>query len=236
MTDGRIGGGGVIFGAQYDRAANVIRSEHLSWTDDPVSPEARMDHFGHRGAVIWLTGLSGSGKSTLAVALQSRLFRQGIGCTLLDGDNLRHGLNSNLGFSIADRKENIRRAAEAAKLLAEAGLVVITSLISPFETDRRNAAEICRKAGVPFADVYVSTPLEICEARDPKSLYKKARAGEIKEFTGIDSPYEPPAHPMLELRTDLLSKEQALEHLLKLATKVAHRDTLAGEEAAGFSI
>ena len=236
VTEGRIGGGGVIFGAQYDRAANVARSAHLSWTDDPISPAARIDHFGHRGAVIWLTGLSGSGKSTLAVALQARLFRQGIATTLLDGDNLRHGLNSNLGFSVADRKENIRRAAEAAKLLAEAGLVVITSLISPFVADRANAAGICRQAGIPFAEVYVSTPLEICEARDPKSLYKKARAGEIKDFTGIDSPYEPPTEPVLELRTDLLSKEQSLEYLLKLATKLSHRETLAGEEAAGFSI
>jgi bifunctional enzyme CysN/CysC len=236
VQDGRIGGGGVIFGAQYEPAANAVRSAHLSWTDDPISAEARIDHFGHRGAVIWLTGLSGSGKSTLAVALQARLFRQGIATTLLDGDNLRHGLGANLGFSHEDRKENIRRAAEAAKLMAEAGLVVITSLISPFAADRLNAATICRKAGLPFAEVYISTPLEICEQRDPKSLYKKARAGEIKEFTGIDSPYEPPVEPMLELRTDLLSREQALDHLLKLATTLSHRDTLAGEESAGFSI
>jgi bifunctional enzyme CysN/CysC len=236
VQDGRIGGGGVIFGAQYEPAANAVRSAHLTWTDDPISAEARIDHFGHRGAVIWLTGLSGSGKSTLAVALQARLFRQGIATTLLDGDNLRHGLGANLGFSNDDRRENIRRAAEAAKLMAEAGLVVITSLISPFAQDRLNAAAICRKAGIPFAEVYISTPLEICEARDPKSLYKKARAGEIKDFTGIDSPYEPPTGPMLELRTDLLSKEQALEHLLKLATNLSHRDTLAGEESAGFSI
>jgi len=120
--------------------------------------------------------------------------------------------------------------------MAEAGLAVITSLISPFAQDRLNAAAICRKAGIPFAEVYVSTPLEICEQRDPKSLYKKARAGEIKDFTGIDSPYEPPTEPVLELRTDLLSKEQALDHLLKLATNLSHRDTLAGEESAGFSI
>jgi bifunctional enzyme CysN/CysC len=236
VQDGRIGGGGVIFGAKYEPAANAVRSAHLSWTDDPVSRETRIDHFGHRGAVLWLTGLSGSGKSTLAAALQSRLFRQGIAATLLDGDNLRHGLNSNLGFSDADRKENIRRAAEAARLLAEAGIVVITALISPFAGDRLNAAAICRQAGIPFAEVYISTPLEICEARDPKSLYKKARAGEIKDFTGIDSPYEPPTHPVLELRTDLLSKEQSLEHLLKLATALSHRDSLPGEEAAGFSI
>jgi bifunctional enzyme CysN/CysC len=236
VQDGRIGGGGVIFGAQYEPVANAIRSTHLSWTDDPVSREARIDHFGHRGAVLWLTGLSGSGKSTLAVALQSRLFRMGFAVTLLDGDNLRHGLSSNLGFSEADRAENIRRAAEAARLLAEAGLVVITALISPFVKDRENAAAICRAAGIPFAEIYVSTPIEVCEARDPKSLYKKARAGEIPGFTGIDSPYEPPAHPALELRTDLLSREQSLEHLLKLAENLAHRDSPAGEELSGFSI
>ena len=236
VQDGRIGGGGVIFGAQYERAANAVRSAHLSWTDDPISAQARIEHFGHRGAVIWLTGLSGSGKSTLAAGLQARLFRQGIATTLLDGDNLRHGLNSNLGFSDADRKENIRRAAEVAKLLAEAGLVVITSLISPFAQDRLNAADICRQAGILFAEVYVSTPLEICEQRDPKSLYKKARAGEIPNFTGIDSPYEPPTAPKLELRTDLISKEQCLENLLKLALAISHRDDLDGAEAAGFSI
>jgi bifunctional enzyme CysN/CysC len=236
VQEGRIGGGGVIFGAQYDRVANVVRSEHLSWTDDPILPEMRIEHFGHRGAIIWLTGLSGSGKTTLAVALQARLFRQGIAATLLDGDNLRHGLSANLGFSDEDRKENIRRAAEAAKLLAEAGLVVITSLISPFTADRQNAATIARKAGIPFAEVYVSTPLETCEQRDPKSLYKKARAGQIPRFTGIDSPYEAPTQPQLELRADLLSKEQCLENLLKLALKLSHRDTLPGEEAAGFSI
>jgi bifunctional enzyme CysN/CysC len=236
VQDGRIGGGGVIFGAQYEPAANAVRSAHITWTDDPVSREQRIDHFGHRGAVLWLTGLSGSGKSTLAVALQSRLFLQGITTTLIDGDNLRHGLCSDLGFSDADRSENIRRAAEAAKLIAESGLVAIVSLISPFASDRQKAASICRQAGVPFAEIYVSTPLEICEERDPKALYQKARAGEIKGFTGIDSPYEPPTAPTLELRTDLLTKEQSLEQLLKLALRIAHRDSMPGEELAGFSI
>jgi len=236
VQDGRIGGGGVIFGAKYEPAANIIRSTNLSWTDDPVSRESRIDHFGHRGAVLWLTGLSGSGKSTLAAALQSRLFKRGYAATLLDGDNLRHGLCADLGFSDADRVENIRRAAEAAKLFAEAGLVVIVSLISPFARDRENAAALIRKADISFAEIYVSTPLEICEQRDPKSLYKKARAGEIKGFTGIDSPYEPPTQPTLEIRTDLLSKEQSLEYLLKLADRMAHRDGVSEEELAGFSI
>jgi bifunctional enzyme CysN/CysC len=224
VQKGRIGGGGVIFGAQYAPTAAAVTSENISWTFDPISREARIEHFGHRGAVLWLTGLSGSGKSTLAVALQAQLFRQGIAAHLLDGDNLRHGLCSNLGFSHEDRSENIRRAAEAAKLLAEAGLVVITALISPFENDRLIAQSICRQAGIPFAEVYVSTPLEVCEERDPKDLYKKARAGEIKGFTGIDAPYEPPKAPTLELRTDLLSREEALENLKKLALKISHRD------------
>jgi bifunctional enzyme CysN/CysC len=236
VQGGRIGGGGVIFGAQYEPAANAVRSAHISWTDDPVSREARTTHFGHRGAVLWFTGLSGSGKSTLAAALQARLFRQGIAVTLLDGDNLRQGLCADLGFSAEDRAENIRRAAEAATLMADAGLVVITALISPLIKDRQNAASICRAAGIPFAEIYVSTPLEVCEARDPKSLYKKARAGEIPGFTGIDAPYEPPVEPMLELRTDLLSKEQSLEYLQKLALQIAHSDTMPGEEQSGFSI
>jgi bifunctional enzyme CysN/CysC len=236
VQDGRIGGGGIIFGAQYEPAASAVRSDNISWTDDPVSREARIDHFGHRGAVLWLTGLSGSGKSTLAVGLQARLFRRGIATTLLDGDNLRHGLCANLGFSEADRSENIRRAAEAAKLLAEAGLVVVTAFISPFIKDRQNAAAICRQAGIPFAEIYVSTPLEVCEARDPKSLYRKARAGEIRGFTGIDSPYEPPTHPTLELRTDRLTKEEGLEYLQKLALQISHPDSPPGEELAGFSI
>lgn len=236
VQNGRIGGGGVIFGANYEPAANAVRSAHITWTDESISREMRIDQFGHRGAVIWLTGLSGSGKSTLAVALEARLFKKGFATKLLDGDNLRHGLSSNLGFSDADRAENIRRAAEVGKLLAEAGLVVIISLISPFAKERENAANICRTAGIPFAEVYVNAPLEICEQRDPKSLYKKARAGEVKGFTGIDSPYEPPTNPTLEIRTDLVSKEQSLEHLLKLAESYAHRDGSTAEELAGFSI
>ncbi len=236
VQDGRIGGGGVIFGASYEPASTGVCSENISWTDDPVSRESRIDHFGHRGAVLWLTGLSGSGKSTLATALEARLFQKGYAPMLLDGDNLRHGLCADLGFSNEDRAENMRRAAETAKLLAEAGLVVITALISPFANERQKAAAICRKAGIPFAEVYVNTPLEICEERDPKSLYKKARAGEIKGFTGIDSPYEAPTKPTLELRTDKLTKEQSLEQLLDLALRIAHRDGVPEEELAGFSI
>ena len=230
VQGGRIGGGGVIFGATYEPTASAVRSSNISWTADPVSREARTEHFGHRGAVLWLTGLSGSGKSTLATALQASLFRQGIATILIDGDNLRHGLCSNLGFSDADRSENIRRAAEAAKLLAEAGLVVITALISPFTADRQRAAAICRQSDIPFSEIYVSTPLEVCETRDPKALYQKARAGEITGFTGIDSPYEPPTHAALELRTDLLGKEGSLERLQALALEIVHPDSKHGKE------
>ena len=232
VQEGRIGGGGVIFGAQNAPMTAAVTSENISWTYDPISREARTEHFGHRGAVIWLTGLSGSGKSTLAVALQAQLFRQGIAAQLLDGDNLRHGLCANLGFSAQDRSENIRRAAEAAKLLAEAGLVVISALISPFEKDRLTAQSICRQAGIPFAEVYISTPLAVCEERDPKDLYKRARAGEIKGFTGIDAPYEPPTKPTLELRTDLMSKEEGLETLKELALRISDRNTVPYEDEA----
>jgi bifunctional enzyme CysN/CysC len=236
VQDGRIGGGGVIFGAEYDATAGAVRSGNISWVDEEVSRESRIDHFGHRGAVIWLTGLSGSGKSTLATALEARLFQKGYASTLLDGDNLRHGLCADLGFSAEDRTENIRRAAETAKLMAEAGLVVITALISPFAAERQKAAAICRTAGIPFAEVFVNTPLEVCEQRDPKSLYKKARAGEIRGFTGIDAPYEAPVTPTLEIKTTELTKEQGLERLLELTVKLARATSMPEEDLAGFSI
>ncbi|MDE1171081.1 MAG: adenylyl-sulfate kinase [Verrucomicrobium sp.] len=214
----RIGGGGIIHGGEYaalDR--DGVRADNLGWTEGEVTPEARRLHFGHRGAVLWLTGLSGSGKSTLASRLERALFREGIGAFVLDGDNLRHGLASDLGFSEEDRAENIRRAGEVAKLMAEAGLVVVVSLISPFRTERQKVRHLCHEAGIPFAEVYVNAPLEACEARDPKGLYKKARAGQIPNFTGIDSPYEPPAEPELELKTAELSPEDALRALLDKA-------------------
>jgi len=168
-----------------------------------------------------LTGFSGSGKSTLAAALEKELFRVGVLPTVLDGDVLRTGLCRGLGFSQEDRKENMRRAAEAALLLARTGAVVITALISPFREDRRLAAELCRKNGVPFAEVFVNAPLAECERRDPKRLYQKARAGQIPSFTGIDSPYEAPLAPDLELRTDRESVEQSIEKLSRLVLTLA---------------
>lgn len=152
------------------------------------------------GATVWLTGLSGSGKSTVAAACERRLVHEGRPAYVLDGDNLRHGLNGDLGFSAADRAENVRRVGHVARLLADAGVVVLVPLISPYRADRNRVRALHDGAGIPFVEVFVDTPIELCEQRDPKGLYKKARAGEITGFTGIDDPYEAPAAPELVLR------------------------------------
>ncbi|MFJ4145345.1 adenylyl-sulfate kinase [Pseudomonas sp. NPDC089734] len=169
-------------------------------TPMPFKPSTleRASHHGHQSGVIWLTGLSGSGKSTLAMSLDQELIRQGYSSFVLDGDNLRNGLNSNLGFSHEDRSENIRRAAEVSALFSSAGLICIAAFISPYRADRALARKIC---GHNFFEVHVSTQLSACESRDPKGLYKKARAGEIPDFTGIGSPYEEPEHPDLAIDT-----------------------------------
>ena len=167
--------------------------------DGVVTRADRERRLGQRGVVVWLTGLSGAGKSTLARALEERLTRDGRLVVVLDGDNLRHGLCADLGFSAADRSENIRRVGHVASLFADAGVIVVTAFLSPFRADR----ELARKVlGDDFVEVFVDAPLAVCEARDPKGLYRKARAGEIAEFTGISSPYEPPLRPHVHLRTD----------------------------------
>jgi bifunctional enzyme CysN/CysC len=228
----RIGGGGIIHNAVYsDVKSDAVKSENLSWNISEVTSEDRIGYFSHRGAVIWLTGLSGSGKSTLSTALEASLFKRGHAAFVLDGDNLRHGLCANLGFSDEDRTENIRRAGEAAKLLADSGLIVITALISPFAKDRDKVREICSNGGIPFAEIFVNAPLAVCEQRDPKNLYAKARKGEIKGFTGIDSPYEPPQKPELELPTDQLTKEECLTRLLDLTQNLSQaEDSTRAEE------
>ena len=166
-----------------------------------------------KAIVVWMVGLSGSGKSTIAKALESELYNLGFITQLLDGDNLRIGINDNLGFSDADRLENIRRAAEVAKLFLNCGIITICSFISPTEKIRKLAKNII---GEPyFYEVYINAPIEICEKRDVKGLYKKARAGEIKSFTGIDSPFEAPKNPSIELKTDLISLEKCTEYLLE---------------------
>jgi len=186
---------------------------NLTWTHAKVSRADRWRLLGQSGVVVWLTGLSGSGKSTLAVALDTWLHQHGRHCHILDGDNLRQGLCKGLAFSEADRVENIRRTGEAAKLLAEAGIIAICSLISPFVEQRLAARRSCEAAGVTFLEVFVNAPLEVCEQRDPRGLYRKARAGEIPQFTGIASPYELPVEPDIELRTDLIPLEECLTQL-----------------------
>jgi adenylyl-sulfate kinase len=178
----------------------------------------------HRGAVVWLTGLSGAGKSTIATATERSLLQAHVLPVVLDGDVLRKGLCAGLGFSDADRHENLRRAGEAALLVAQGGAVVIAALISPFRSDRQAIAGRCAAAGIPFAEVYVNAPLAVCEQRDPKNLYARARAGEILAFTGISSPYEPPMNPSLELHTDLESVEQSVRKLTQLAVRLARRE------------
>ena len=170
---------------------------------------------GHRGAVVWFTGLSGAGKSTIAQALERELFKRAMHTYVLDGDNVRHGLNSNLGFSPEDRVENIRRVSEMAKLMADSGVVVVTAFISPYRLDRRRAREIALEGNAEFIEVFVNAPLEVCEARDPKQLYKKARAGEIREFTGIDAPYEPPEDPEIVVHTDRQSVDESIATILE---------------------
>src|SRR5207253_8148184 len=170
---------------------------------------------GHRGAVVWFTGLSGAGKSTIAQALERELFARGMQTYVLDGDNIRHGLNSNLGFSPEDRVENIRRVSEVARLMADSGVITITAFISPYRMDRRRAREIALEGKSEFVEVFVDAPLEVCEARDPKNLYKKARAGKIREFTGIDAPYEPPIDPEIVVRTHQQSIEESVASILE---------------------
>lgn len=172
-------------------------SENIVWHSHNVTRQWREQRNGHKGAVLWLTGLSGSGKSTLAGAIETQLANLGIKTYLLDGDNVRHGLCRDLGFSDGDRQENIRRIGEVAKLMVDAGLIVATAFISPYQEDRQRVRELFEPD--QFYELYVDTPIEVCEKRDPKGLYQQARAGKISHFTGIDSPYQPPQNPELHL-------------------------------------
>ncbi len=171
----------------------------------------REQHLGQRSKVLWLTGLSGSGKSTIAQALERKLHNEGYFAQVLDGDNIRSGINNNLGFSLEDRKENIRRIAEIAKLYLHSGVITLNSFVSPTREIRAFAKDII--GAEDFVEIYINAPLEVCEARDVKGLYKKARNGEIKGFTGIDSPYEAPEQPALEIRTDQLSLEESVDRI-----------------------
>jgi bifunctional enzyme CysN/CysC len=210
----QVAGGGIIVGGVYTDRTKV-KSTNIFWTEGEVTPRHRALRNGHKGAVIWLTGLSGSGKSTLSHELERELFNLNHNVYVLDGDNIRHGLNSNLGFSPVDRVENIRRVAEVAKLLADAGVIAVTAFISPYRQDRRRAREIVLESGCDFYEVFVDAPLEVCEQRDPKGLYRKARAGEIRDFTGISAPYEAPADPELTVKTDEETLQESVARVLE---------------------
>lgn len=187
----------------------------IVWHSGHVDASERRRLLGQEAVTLWLTGLSAAGKSTLAFALERRLLEAGRVAYVLDGDNVRHGLNSNLGFSHADRSENIRRVAEVARLMNDAGLIVVTAFISPYREDRAMARRIIGDG--QFREVHVATPLAVCESRDPKGLYRKARAGAVAEFTGVSSPYEAPEAPELVIDTGSSSVARAVEQLLVLA-------------------
>ena len=192
------------------------KATNVHWHDGEVTRADRGKLLGHAGATIWFTGLSGSGKSTVAVALEKVLHGQGKLSYRLDGDNVRLGINKNLGFSAEDRAENIRRIGEIAKLFVDTGVIVLSSFVSPYRADRDLVRKLHEDAGMAFIEVYVEVPLAEAEKRDPKGLYKKARAGLIKNFTGIDDPYEAPEKPELVLHTDKMSLEEEVEALLSL--------------------
>jgi bifunctional enzyme CysN/CysC len=189
-TNNTVGAGMIVGAEQGNVNTNVV------WHTTAVTREERRSE----GLTVWLTGLSGSGKSTVAVEVERKLVGSGRSAYLLDGDNLRHGLNADLGFGAGDRAENVRRVGEVAKLFADAGVVSVVSLVSPYRADRNLVRAAHEAAGLRFVEIFVDTPLEVCEARDPKGLYAKARAGELKGFTGIDDPYEAPDNPDLVLR------------------------------------
>ena len=191
-----------------------IRVNNITWHESHVSRQVREKLLQQRGCTIWMTGLSAAGKSTLAFTLEHALVQRNRLAYVLDGDNIRHGLNSNLGFSAQDREENIRRIGEVAKLFADSGFITMTSFISPYRKDRQLARKIHDEAGLFFMEVFVDAPIEVCEERDPKGLYKKARRGEVKNFTGIDDPYEQPETPELRIRTAEFTPQQGAMKIL----------------------
>ena len=215
LVDGfEVSGGGVVLDANYPRRTSdaLHRGANIFWTEGKVSAAQREQRSGHPGVVVWLTGLPASGKSTLAVELERALFNLGRHVYVLDGDNVRHGLCADLGFSAADRSENIRRVGEVARLFADAGHIVLTAFISPLRADREIVRRILPQGR--FIEVFVNAPLAVCEERDPKGLYAKARAGQIADFTGISAPYETPASPEVEVHTDRTSIDEAVAQIL----------------------
>ena len=191
------------------------KATNVTWHDGEITIDDRSGLLGQRGATLWFTGLSGSGKSTVAVALEKALFERGKLSYRLDGDNIRLGINKNLGFSAEDRTENIRRIGEIAKLFVDSSVIVLSSFISPYRADRDEVRALHAESGYPFVEVFVDCALEEAERRDPKGLYKKARAGEIKNFTGIDDPYEAPLAAEIHLRTDQMSLEEEVNVIIR---------------------
>ncbi|MEW6156023.1 MAG: adenylyl-sulfate kinase [Verrucomicrobiota bacterium] len=210
-----VAGGGIIIEDNYPRRTSdsLHKSENIYWSHGKVTAEQRARRNGHPGSIIWLTGLSGAGKSTIATELERELFNMGKHAYVLDGDNIRHGLCSDLAFSPQDRRENIRRVGEVAKLFVDAGLICITAFISPYRSDRNLVRSMVNPG--QFVEVWVNAPVEVCEQRDPKGLYAKARSNEIREFTGITAPYEPPSQPEIELHTDQLSVSESVAKILE---------------------
>jgi adenylyl-sulfate kinase len=200
------------------------RSPNVVWHEHGVPRAQRWEAAGVRGATVWFTGLSGSGKSTVAAALTERLAARGLLAYTLDGDNLRHGLNGDLGFSAGDRAENVRRVAEVARLFADAGVVTLVPVISPYRAGREHARALHEAAALPFLEVFVDAPLDVCETRDPKGLYAKARAGELTGFTGIDDPYEAPVSPDVVVETATTAPEEAAEAVLVLLEPIVGAD------------
>lgn len=196
----------------FRRGLKMPKATNLVWHESEVSKQDRRELKQHKSAVLWFTGLSGSGKSTLSSALEKELYINGVHTYRLDGDNIRHGLNKDLGFSPEDRTENIRRIGEVSKLMVDAGLFVLTAFISPYHNDRELVRDLVESE--EFIEIYVKASLETCEKRDPKGLYKKARAGEIKGFTGIDAPYDEPFQPEVTIDTDVLNIEESVEAIV----------------------
>jgi adenylyl-sulfate kinase len=195
-------------------------TQNISWHEGSVNRNSRAEATGGVGATVWLTGLSASGKSTIAHAVESALVASGRAAYTLDGDNVRHGLNADLGFRPEDRTENVRRIGEVARLMADAGLVVLAPLISPYEADREAIRAIHAAADIPFYLVHVNTPLDVCAGRDPKGLYDKARRGKIRDFTGISAPYEEPKNPDLRIDASKVSMEDSVTTLLMLLSSL----------------
>jgi adenylylsulfate kinase len=196
-----------------------IKATNITWHEGHVGREERAALLKQKGATLWFTGLSGSGKSTIAYTLEHALVQRGRLAYVLDGDNIRHGLNKNLGFSAADREENIRRIGEVAKLFADCGVLTMTSFISPYRADRDKVRALHVEGKLPFIEVHVNTPIETCEQRDPKGLYKKARAGQLKGFTGVDDPYEAPLRAELTIDATNTSPQQATVLLIEYLEK-----------------